>query len=347
MEMRLKKWASLLLCGLSASAFAELPKVTILATGGTIAGAGKSAVGATYEPGQLTIQTLIEAVPEMQELAAIKGEQVANIGSPNITGEIWLNLAKTVNAQCAETDGFVITHGTDTIEETAYFLNLTVKCDKPVVLVGSMRPATEKSADGPLNLYNAVVVATDKASAGRGVLLVLNDQVFDARDVTKSHTTSVQTFVSPNYGPLGAVYDGKVDYFRTPVHKHTTQTPFNVDELNELPKVGVIYAHVDMPLEPIHALADAGYKGIIGAGMGNGSLTKASKVELEKVMEKGVVVVRSARTASGPVTPDVNVDKAGYVISGTLNPQKARILLQLALTKTSDVEEIRRYFKEY
>lgn len=180
--MTLKKLTALTVLSLAmSSAYAsDLPNITILATGGTIAGGGETSVSSAYKAGQLTVERLIEAVPEMKDIANISGEQVVNIGSQDMNDEVWLTLAKTINKQCANTDGFVITHGTDTMEETAYFLDLTVKCEKPVVLVGAMRPATEKSADGPMNLYNAVVVAVDKKSAGRGVLVAMNDQVLGA-----------------------------------------------------------------------------------------------------------------------------------------------------------------------
>ena len=230
--MKLTKLALCTLFGLGVSIAnaADLPNITILATGGTIAGSGQSSVNSAYKAGQLSIDTLIEAVPEMKNIANIKGEQIVKIGSQDMNDEVWLKLAKAINAQCKSTDGFVITHGTDTMEETAYFLDLTVKCEKPVVLVGAMRPATEKSADGPLNLYNAVVVAADKKSSGRGVLVAMNNEVLGARDVTKTSTTAVQTFHSPNYGSLGYIHNSKVDYERSPESKHTINTPFNVEK---------------------------------------------------------------------------------------------------------------------
>lgn len=162
--MKLKKLTALMMLGFgfSVAQAAELPNITILATGGTIAGSGETAVSSAYKAGQLNVDALIDAVPEIKQLANIKGEQIVKIGSQDMSDDVWLKLAKAINAQCKDTDGFVITHGTDTMEETAYFLDLTAKCEKPIVLVGAMRPATEKSADGPLNLYNAVVVATDK-----------------------------------------------------------------------------------------------------------------------------------------------------------------------------------------
>ena len=347
--MKLKTLAFLTLLSASAAYATELPNITILATGGTIAGSGKSAVDSAYQAGQLNVDTLIDAVPEMKNLAKIKGEQIVKIGSQDMSDEVWLKLAKTINKQCADTDGFVITHGTDTMEETAYFLNLTVKCPKPVVLVGAMRPATEKSADGPLNLYNSIVVATDKKSAGRGVLVAMNGQVLGARDVTKTSTTAVQTFNSPNFGVLGYIHNSKVDYERSPESIHTVNSPFNVDNLDELPKVGIIYAYSNMPTEPLQSLLDAGYKGIVSAGVGNGNVNAANLALLEKAVKDGVAVVRSSRVPTGYTTRDAEVDdsKYGFSASGTLNPQKARVLLQLALTQTKDPKVIQQYFNDF
>lgn len=349
--MKLKKLALLTMLGFSISMTqaAELPNITILATGGTIAGSGETAVSSAYKAGQLNIEALINAVPEIKQLANIKGEQIVKIGSQDMSDEVWLKLAKTINAQCKDTDGFVITHGTDTMEETAYFLDLTVKCEKPVVLVGAMRPATEKSADGPLNLYNAVVVATDKKSAGRGVLVAMNNEVLGARDVTKTSTTAVQTFHSPNFGSLGYVHNSKVDYERSPESKHTINTPFNVDNLDSLPKVGIIYAYSNAPVEPLKSLLDAGYDGIVSAGVGNGNVNAQNFELLANAAKDGVAVVRSSRVPTGYTTRDAEVDdsKYGFIASGTLNPQKARVLLQLALTKTKDPKVIQQYFEDF
>ncbi|MDG2955091.1 L-asparaginase 2 [Bisgaard Taxon 10/6] len=349
--MRLKKLTLATLLALSAfsASAAELPNLTVLATGGTIAGSGESEVSSAYQAGQLNIDTLLNAVPEIKTLANVKGEQVVKIGSQDMTDDVWLKLARTINSQCGSTDGFVVTHGTDTMEETAYFLDMTVKCEKPVVMVGAMRPATEKSADGPLNLYNAVVVAKDKKSAGRGVLVAMNDEVLGARDVTKTSTTAVQTFHSPNFGTLGYVHNSKVDYERSPESKHTIDTPFNVDHLEKLPKVGIIYAYSNMPVEPLKALLDAGYEGIVVAGVGNGNMNKANLDLLAEAAKKGVTVVRSSRVPTGYTTRDAEVDDSqyGFIASGTLNPQKARVLLQLALTKTKDVAKIQQYFEDF
>lgn len=334
--------------GFSGAALA-LPHVTILATGGTIAGGGDSATKSNYTAGKVGVENLVNAVPQLKDLAVVKGEQVVNIGSQDMNDEVWLKLVKKINADCAKTDGFVITHGTDTLEETAYFLDLTVKCDKPVVIVGAMRPATAMSADGPFNLYNAVVTAADPQSAKRGVLVVMNDTVLDGRDVTKTNTTGVQTFQSPNYGPLGFIHNGKIDYQRTPQRKHTTETPFNVDQMNTLPQVGIIYNYANASDAPAKALIAEGYQGIVSAGVGNGNLYKTVFDTLATAAHNGVAVVRSSRVPTGSTTEDAEVDdtKLGFVAAGTLNPQKARILLQLALTQTKDAKQIQAMFNQY
>ncbi|WP_213672629.1 L-asparaginase 2 [Serratia marcescens] len=323
---------TLLLTGVSASALA-LPNITLLATGGTIAGGGESATKSNYTAGKLGVEALVDAVPALKDIANVQGEQVVNIGSQDMNDQVWLTLAKKIDADCGKTDGFVITHGTDTLEETAYFLDLTVKCDKPVVLVGAMRPAT----------------AADPQSANRGVLVAMNDTVLDARDVTKTNTTAVQTFQSPNYGPLGYIHNGKIDYQRSPQRKHTRDTPFDVSKLNELPKVGIIYNYANASDAPAKALIAEGYQGIVSAGVGNGNLYKTVFDTLATAAHNGVAVVRSSRVPTGATTEDAEVDDAkyGFVAAGTLNPQKARILLQLALTQTKDAKQIQQMFNQY
>ncbi|QCT18348.1 L-asparaginase 2 [Jejubacter calystegiae] len=348
MDIFRKTALAVLMMGLSGAALA-LPNVTLLATGGTIAGGGDSATASNYTAGKVGVENLVEAVPQLKDIAVIKGEQVVNIGSQDMNDGVWLTLAKKINAGCDKTDGFVITHGTDTMEETAYFLNLTVKCDKPVVLTGAMRPSTSMSADGPFNLYNAVVTAVDKASAGRGVLVVMNDSVFDGRDVTKTNTTNVATFQSVNAGPLGYIHNGKIDYQHTPARKHTTATPFDVSQLSSLPKVGIVYNYANASDLPAKALIDDGYAGIVSAGVGNGNLYKTLFDTLATAAHKGVAIVRSSRVPTGATTRDAEVDDAkyGFVAAGTLNPQKARILLQLALTQTKDPQQIQAMFDQY
>ena len=330
---------------------ANLPNVRILATGGTIAGVSQSATQTQYQAAKVGVDLLIDAVPEMKSVANVSGEQVVKIGSQDMNDEVWLKLAKRINELLAQkdVDGIVITHGTDTMEETAYFLNLTVKSDKPVVLVGAMRPSNAMSADGPFNLFNAVVVAASPASKGRGVMVAMNDVVLDGRDVTKTSTTEVQTFAAPNFGPLGYVYNGKVTYQRSPERAHTGKTEFDVSKLDKLPPVGIIYNYANASELPAKALIDAGYKGIVSAGVGNGNLYNKVFEVLEAAAKKGVAVVRSSRVPTGSTTLDAEVDdaKLGFVASGTLNPQKARILLQLALTQTQDPKKIQAMFEKY
>ncbi|MCG3816226.1 L-asparaginase 2 [Photobacterium damselae] len=345
----------MLAAGLCFSSFSfaatDLPNIKILATGGTIAGAGQSATESNYTAGKVGVDALIAAVPDMTKIADISGEQVVSIGSQDMNDEVWLKLAKRVNELLAQddVDGIVITHGTDTMEETAYFLDLTVKSKKPVVLVGAMRPSTAMSADGPVNLYNAVVAATDEDSKGRGVLVTMNDTIFDARDVTKTNTTSVNTFQAPNFGPLGYVHNSDAKYQRSPERKHTTETVFDVSKLTSLPKVGIVYNYANASDLPVKALIDAKFDGIVSAGVGNGNLYHTVFDQLEKASKDGIMVVRSSRTPTGSTTLDAEIDDAkyGFVASGTLNPQKARILLMLSLTQTKDYKDVQKMFQYY
>ncbi len=329
--------------GCFSSAAYALPNITILATGGTIAGGGDSATQSQYTAGKLGVSSLVDAVPQLRQVANIKGEQVVSIGSQDMNDRVWLQLAKKINAECSRTDGFVITHGTDTMEETAYFLNLTTHCTKPVVMVGAMRPATALSADGPFNLYNAVITAADKSSAGRGVLVVMNDIVLDARDVTKTSTTAVQTFQSPNYGTLGQIHNGKVDYQREALRPAAR---FDVNHLDSLPQVGIVYSYANASDIPAKAFVEARYQGIVSAGVGNGNMYHTILDTLASAAQNGIAVVRSSRVPTGATTRDAEIDdsKYGFIASGTLNPQKARILLQLALTQTRDPQKIQRFF---
>lgn len=326
-------------------ALGQKPNIYVLATGGTIAGIGASSTATTYSAGQLAIATLLDAVPQIQNIAQVRGEQVANIGSQDMTDEVWLLLAKRVNEllEDPKTDGIVITHGTDTMEETAFFLSLAVKSPKPVVLTGAMRPSTALSADGPLNLYNAVVVAASPLSKGRGVLVAMNGIIHPAADVTKMHTTDVHTFESPNQGPEGIILNSSVRYHRGP-SKSTVN--FDISGVRSLPKVGILYSHSGISSDIADAMISAHYDGIIHAGVGNGNIHKNIFPSLEKARAKGIIVVRSSRVSSGPTTLDneVDDDKYQFVASQWLNPQKSRILLMLALTSTSDWKEIQKCF---
>lgn len=328
----------------------ELPKVYILATGGTIAGSGSSATKSNYSAGQVAIGTLLDAVPAIKDVANVEGEQVVNIGSQDMSDEVWLVLAKRVNELLARADvsGVVITHGTDTMEETAFFLSLVVESGKPVVLVGAMRPSTAISADGPANLYNAVVTAASPASIDRGVLVCMNGKVYGAADVTKTNTTSVETFQSPNSGAIGYIHNGEVRYYHTSCAGVNTPY-FDIDGLKSLPKVGIAYGYSNVKGDVVDMMIDKHYKGIVYAGVGNGNIHKNVFPELEKARKDGIIVVRSSRVPTGATTLDAEVDdnKYQFVASWGLNPQKARILLMLALTKTDDWKRIQKYFNNY
>ncbi|HEF3760597.1 TPA: type II asparaginase [Campylobacter jejuni] len=326
------------------------PKIAILATGGTIAGSIDSAVATTgYTAGVVGVDVLIKAVPQIQDLANISGEQIANIDSSNMRDEIWLKLAKEINKLFAEgVDGVVITHGTDTMEETAYFLNLTIKSDKPVVLVGAMRPSTAISADGPKNLYNAVALAADKESKGKGVMVAMNDKILSARGVVKTHSLNVDAFSSPDFGDLGYIVDGKVFFYNNVAKAHTKNAPFDVSKLTSLPKVDILYSYSnDGSGVAAKALFEHGTKGIVVAGSGAGSIHEDQKNVLKELMKKGLDVVVSSRVVAGRVAVSDSDKKLGFISAEDLNPQKARVLLMLALTKTSDPKKIQEYFLKY
>lgn len=327
------------------------PNVVILATGGTIAGAAATGTQARYTSGAVNIDAMLVAVPRIKDLANIKGEQISNVGSQDMSFDIMLTIAKRINQLLAsdDVDGIVVTHGTDTMEETAFFLNLVVKSDKPVVMVGSMRPSTAVSADGPLNLYNAVGVAIDPNARGRGVLVVMNDWIHGAHSLTKTSTTAIQTFMSPLRGVVGVSNYGKNDFYNTPSWKHTTASEFDIANVTKLPRVDIIFACADMSADLIDASVANGAKGIVIAGVGNGNMNRASLEAAARAVKKEVMVVRSSRVATGTVgrNVEVNDDEMGFIASDELNPQKSRILLSLALLKPRSIPEIQSLFTSY
>jgi L-asparaginase len=327
------------------------PNVVILATGGTIAGAASSGTQLGYKSGAVTIDAMLAAVPGIGDLATVKGEQISNVGSQDMSFQILLTVAKRINelAKSADVTGFVITHGTDTLEESAFFLNLTVKTDKPVVMVGSMRPSTAVSADGPLNLYNAVGVAVDPQARGRGVLVVMNDAIHAAHSLTKTSTTSVETFASPLRGLVGVASYGKNDFYTRPEWKHTTQTEFDISGVTQLPRVDILYTYIDSSPDLIDASVANGARGIVIAGVGNGNMNKAVVTAAANAVKKGVVVVRSSRVATGTVGRNVelNDDELGFIASDELNPQKARILLALSLLKKPTAAQLQTIYRTY
>ena len=329
------------------------PKIVIIATGGTIAGEQANTAQIGYTAGNMSVDALIAAVPQLKEIADLTGEQIANIGSQSMNNEVWLKLADRINADLSEpdVDGVVVTHGTDTMEETAYFLSLVVHSDKPVVLVGSMRPATAISADGPANLYNAVALAGNPEADGLGPLVVLNDQIHFAREVEKMNTTQLNTFESPNRGLAGVINVGDAHFYSKNTTRHGLNSEFSVAgmKVKDLPRVAIIYSYANVEPGIVNYLVKQGYKGIVLAGVGDGNTTDGMIAALAEAAKKGVAVVRCSRTGSGVVARDVEVDddKLGFIAGMELNPQKARVLLMLGLTKTKDPKQLQQYFMEY
>jgi L-asparaginase len=361
MEQRMKTFGpgrtnTLLICFLLAAgaprvAGASLPRIRILATGGTIAGAQSQVAGARFKSGVLSAEDLIASVPQLREIATVTTEQICNIGSQTMNNQIWLKLAKRLAEvlKDANIDGVVITHGTDTMEETAYFLDLVVKSDKPIVMVGAMRPASSMSADGPMNIYNAVALAANPEARSRGVLVVLSNEIHYAREVEKTNTTRMDAFESPNRGRAGVINDGEALLFARPDLKHGLRSEFSVNSLAELPSVEIVYSYANFGRDMIDFLAQKKVKGIILAGVGDGHTTEEAMAGLRDAVAQGVVVVRSTRVHSGVTRRniEVNDDEMGSIASEELTPQKARILLMLGLTKTSSVKALQRYFFEY
>ncbi|GAA8088858.1 type II asparaginase [Helicobacter pylori] len=327
----------------------NLPTIVLLATGGTIAGSGMGASSGRYKSGELGIKELLKAIPSLNKIARIQGEQISNSGSQDMNEEVWFKLAKRAQEWLDDSriQGVVITHGTDTLEESAYFLNLVLHSTKPVVLAGAMRSAVSLSADGTLNLYNAVSVAVNEKSANKGVLVVMDDSIFSAREVIKTHTTHTSTFKALNSGTIGSVYYGKTRYYMQPLRKHTTKSEFFLSQLKTpLPKVDIIYTHAGMTPDLFQASLNSHAKGVVIAGVGNGNVSGGFLKAMQEASKMGVVIVRSSRVGSGEVTLG-EIDDKTFITSDNLNPQKARVLLQLALTQTKDKAKIQEMFEEY
>ena len=343
--------AALLAASAIAQAQQALPNVVILATGGTIAGAGASAVNsATYAAAKVGVDKLIAGLPELSKVANVRGEQVFQVASESLTNDNLLTLAKRVSAlsKQADVDGIVITHGTDTLEETAYFLTLTVHTNKPIVVVGSMRPGTALSADGALNLYDAVNVAGSKDAVGKGVLVTMNDNIDSGRDVSKNVNIKTSAF-SSQWGPLGMIVEGKNYWFRAPVKRHTMNSEFDIDSINALPPVEIAMGYEGVSSVAIDAIAKSGAKALIHGGTGNGSVADRIVPNLQKARTDGVIVIRSSRVPDGFVIRNAEQpdDKYDWVVAHDLRPQKARILAMVALTKTNNTKELQRIFWEY
>ncbi|SEF25438.1 MULTISPECIES: asparaginase [unclassified Variovorax] len=330
------------------------PNVVILATGGTIASRGADSLALTdyglskgLKP--VGIEALVAAVPEIEKFANITGEQIFNVGSSKLGIDNWLTLAKRTNEILASknVDGIVITHGTDTLEETAYFLNLVVKSAKPVVLVGSMRPSTGMSADGPLNLVNAVALAASPAARDKGVMVSMNEVISSAFSVTKTNTTNVATFKSLDGGDLGYMQNSTPFFVAQPLKRHTVHSEFDVSGLQKLPRVDINYTTLGSDGVLVDAAVAAGAKGIVNAGVGHANMPDVTMQSLKAAQQKGVAIVVGSRAVSGIVTPTGQFAEAGFVTSMMHTTQKARILLMLGLTRTNDPKELQRIFEQY
>lgn len=321
-----------------------LPRVVILATGGTIAGktTGKGVDSLGYKSGTISPRELLTAVPGLDKKAAISSVQVASIGSQDMNDKIWFDLAEHISEilNTGSTDAIIVTHGTDTMEETAFFLNLVIHRTQPVILTGAMRPATAVGADGPANILEAVNVAVDKKSRNRGVLMVMNDSIQSPVWSTKSDTTGVATFQSPYTGPLGYADAAGVTYTTSTPTAETLQLSLPSDRV--LPRVEIIYSHSNMDDVQIRNAVRDGARGIILAGVGDGNTSAVALAALKEARGHGIAVVRASRSYTGAVKRNIEVDDdgAGFVVSPGLNPAKARILTQLLLAnhKSSPAE---------
>ena len=330
-------------------------KVVLMSTGGTIVSSGESATQTTgYRLGELSINALLDQLADLKDRIELEQEAVSHIDSSSMTSEIWLKLARHVQTAVDrdDVDAVVITHGTDTMEETAYFLHLILKTEKPVVFTGAMRPATALSADGILNLYNAFQVALDNQSKGLGVLMVLNNTIGSARFSTKTNTTNVATFSGLNTGDLGSVIDNAVMYFNHSTRPHTMATPFSVHDFDadeSFPRVDILLSHADDDARLVDACVAIGAKGIVFAGLGNGCVPEKVLPGIERASKAGVRVIRSSRVFTGPVFNGLSEWKeAGMIDAWNLSAAKARVLLQLALKKgITDVDTLREMFARY
>ncbi len=334
---------------MAATAASPRPSLLILGTGGTIASTAAHSTALSGYSVTQRVDHLLQAVPEIGDLADVRSEQFCNVDSRAIDNALLLRLAKRVNRLLAQpaVDGIVITHGTDTLEETAYFLNLTVKSRKSVVLTGAMRPASALSADGPLNLYHAVAVAADPSSAGLGVLVLMNDRIIAARFLNKAHTTQVDAFQSPEHGCLGFAHNGRAHIAQAPLARHTASSQFDLKCVKALPQVDIIYDHQSAGTHFYKAAIEAGTKGLVIAAPGNGSLTPNAVKGVSMAKKNGVLCVRATRAFGGMVSPSSSDRAHGLISAHTLNAVKARVLLSLSLTQTTDRQLIQTWFEQH
>jgi len=332
----------------------DRPIVRVIGTGGSIAGVGPDRMDFILYPeigDHITIQQSLDRVPEIQDFAEVRSEDLVSVGSTAIGAAEWLGLAQRINAIFKdETDvaGVAVTHGTATLEETSYFLHLTVKSQKPVVITGAMRPPTALSTDSDLNLLDAVRTAASPDATGLGVLTVLNNEIQCGRDVTKANTFRVETFRPNELGFLGyADSDGKVVFYRAPLRRHTVDTPFMVDDMTGLPRVDIVYAYAGADGLLVDAVRNNRSDGLVLAGFGGGTFPPAVVEAAVKLVDDGIPVVLATRSTAGRVVTTPKKKEQGFLVSDNLLPQKARILLMLGLTVTKDRHELQQMFYEY
>jgi len=324
-----------------------LPRIALLTTGGTIAGQVQAAGG--YRPAVLGPQALLASVPQLAELANLSAESLATISSPNVSISFWIALAQRITRlfECDETDGVVVTHGTDTLEETAYFLSLVLPAERPLVLVGAMRPADALGAEGPANLWHAVALAASVQAVGHGPLVLMNEQVYGARDVQKISASHLCAFAAPNGGVLGEVWGNLVRMHAPPLMDR--EPLFALPEDSEhVPRVDILYAHADQSDDLVDAAVARGARGLVLAGVGAGNAPDAVLAALRRAAGRGIAVVRASRTGSGYVGRNGEIDDeaSGFIAAGNLPPAKARILLMLALAQGASVADLRRWFAQ-
>ena len=330
------------------------PRVYLIGTGGSISFVGRERtdfINYSYDNRHFTIQELLDRVPEVNQFAEVLPEQFLNLGSPDVLPSHWLELARRINQVFREDPqaaGVAVTHGTATLEETAYFLNLTVKSDKPVVVTGAMRPPTAMGTDSDVNLMDCIRVAAAANAGGRGVLTVMNNQIQAAREVTKTNSYRLETFRAHDLGLLGyADADGQVVFYRESTRNHTASTEFDVSALAELPRVDIVYSYAGADGLLLEALTEAGVPGIVAAGLGSGGSPPAFTAALRAARDRGVIVVIATQVGSGRVSLTRRFQEDGFVVADNLEPKKARILLMAALTRTSEPAEVQRMMLTY
>ena len=329
------------------------PRISVVATGGSIAGVGPDRMDFILYPElgeHITIEQSLERIPEARGIASIEAEDLVSVGSTAIGPHEWLRLTQRINSKLNsdETDGVVVTHGTATLEETAYFLHLTIKSEKPVVVTGAMRPPTALGTDADLNLLDAIRVAASPVASGKGVLTILNNEIQCARDVVKTNTFRVETFKPNELGFMGyADSDGEVVMYRAPLRKHTTASEFDVSGRDSLPRVDIVYCYAGSDDLLVNAVRANGSDGLVLAGFGGGSFPPGSIEAAAEAVKEGIPVVLASRSLAGRVVMTPRKEEQGFIVSDNLHPQKARILLMLGLTVTSARSEIQRMFAEY